>query len=107
MFARLLELTIKPSRKSELTEAIDIHILPMFKNYRGFFDVIPLEVESDPTKFYVVSLWHDRREAERFHRDDFPKEKAVWEPFLLAPIIVKLCYVDERIPKKLTAAVAA
>ena len=105
MFARLLELNVKPNRKGELTRAIDIHILPLLRNYRGFFDVIPLEVESESTKFYVISLWYDKRDAERFQRDDYSKEKAIWDPFLASPINLKLCYVDDRIPKRLLAAV--
>ena len=40
MYARLMELTVKPKAKPELTRAIDVHILPMLKGYRGFFDVI-------------------------------------------------------------------
>ncbi len=107
MYARLLELTVKPEAKPELTRAIDIHILPKLKQYPGFFDVIPLEVENEPTKFYVMSLWYDKREAERFHREHFSTIKVIYEPFLTAPISVKLCYVDERIPKKLLPAVAA
>lgn len=107
MYARLLELTVKPEAKPALTRAIDVHILPMLQEYRGFIDVIPMEVENEPTKFYVMSLWYDKREAERFHREHFSTIKVIYEPFLVSPIIVKLCYVDERIPKKLIPAVAA
>ncbi len=107
MYARLLELTVMPDRKSELTRTLEIHILPMLREYDGFFDVIPLEVETNPRKFYVMSLWRDKRDAERFHREHFSTIRMIYEPFLVSPIIVNLCYVDDRIPKMLTAALAA
>lgn len=106
MYARLLELTVKPDRKSELIRTLEIHILPMLRDYDGFFDLIPLEVETEPKKFYVMSLWYDKGDAERFHREHFATIKMIYEPFLVSPIIVKLCYVEDRISKNLTAAVA-
>jgi len=102
MYAHLLELTVKPDRKSELTGTIEIHILPMIRDFDGFLDLIPLEVETEPTKFYVMSLWHDKRDAERFRREHFSTVKMIYEPFLVSPIIIKLCYVDDRIPEMLT-----
>lgn len=39
-------------------------ILPILKNYSGFFDLIPLDVETEFTRFYVISLGHDEYEAE-------------------------------------------
>jgi heme-degrading monooxygenase HmoA len=107
MFARFLELTIKPEKKPELIKTMKNDVLPVLKKCNGFFDLIPLEVEAEPTKFYVMSLWHENRDAEAFHTEQFPKVKLMYEQFLTAPVIVKLCYVDETIPKKFVAAAAA
>ena len=107
MFARFLELQIKPEKKAELIKTMKNDVLPVLKKCNGFFDLIPLEVETEPTKFYVMSLWHEKRDAEAFHTEHFPKVKPMYEPFLTAPVIVKLCHVEETIPKKLVAAVAA
>jgi hypothetical protein len=107
MFARFLELTIKPEKKPELIKTMKNDVLPVLTKCHGFFDLIPLEVEAEPTKFYVMSLWHEKRDAETFHRDHFPKVKPMYEQFLTAPVIVKLCHVDETITKKLVTAVAA
>lgn len=107
MFARFLELTIKPEKKRDLIKALKNDILPILKNCKGFFEMIPMELEAETTKFYVMSLWHEKRDAEQFNRDHFPKVQAIYEPFLTAPIIVKLCHVEETIPMKLVAAVAA
>jgi quinol monooxygenase YgiN len=107
MFARFLELQIKPEKKPELIKVMKNDVLPILKKCHGFFDMIPLELETEPTKFYVMSLWHEKRDAETFHREQFPKVKPMYEQFLTAPVIVKLCHVDETIPMKLVTAVAA
>lgn len=107
MFARLLECQIKPEKKAELIKTMKNDVLPVLKKCHGFFDLIPLEVEAEPAKFYVLSLWHEKRDAEAFHAEQFPKVKPMYERFLTAPVIVKLCHVDETIPMKLVTAVAA
>ncbi len=107
MFARFLEMTIKPEKKPELIKVLKNDVLPILKKCHGFFDMIPMELETEPTKFYLMSLWHEKRDAETFHKDHFPKVQATYEPFMTAPIIVKLCHVEETIPMKLVAAVAA
>ena len=107
MFARFLELTIKPEKKSELIKTMKNDVLPVLKKCNGFFDLIPLEVETEPTKFYVISLWHEKRDAEAFHTEQFPKVKPMYEQFLTAPVIVKLCHVDETATTKKFIAAAA
>ena len=104
MFARFLEMTIKPEKKTELTRKLKEEILPILRKHKGFLDVIPLEVEAEPTKFYSISLWHEKQDAEKYETENFPKIKAMVEPFLTEPIVVKRCTVDETITKKLVAA---
>jgi hypothetical protein len=106
MFARLLEMTIKLDKKAELIKRTKEEILPVLKEYHGFFDLIPLDVETEPTKFYAISLWHDKVDMEKYAKEHFPKVKVMVEP-LTAPIIVKFCTVDETIPKKFLAAAMA
>jgi quinol monooxygenase YgiN len=107
MFARFLELQIKPEKKPDLIKVMKNDVLPVLKKCHGFFDLIPLEVEAEPTKFYVLSLWHEKRDAETFHNGTFPKVRPMYEQFLTAPVMVKLCYLDETVTtKKFTAAAA-
>ena len=77
-------------------------ILPILKKCNGFSDMIPLDVEAEPNKFYAISLWREKADAERYEKENFPKVKA--EPFLTMPIVVRLCRVDETIVKKVIAA---
>ena len=61
MFARFLEMTIRPEKKAEFVKKVKEEIFPILKTYKGFFDLVPLEVETEFTKFYVVSLWTRER----------------------------------------------
>ncbi len=106
MFARFLEMTVRLEKKPELTRKLKEEILPILRKHKGFLDVIPLEVEDEPAKFYAISLWHEKHDAEMYETENFPKIKAMVEPFLAAPITVKHCKVDETVTKKLVAAVA-
>ncbi len=107
MFARFLEMTIKPEKKTEYINKVKAEVLPILKTYKGFFDVIHLEVETDPTKFYSISLWHDKMDMEKYTKENFPKVKAILEPFLTAPLVVKPCMIDEMITTKMFIAAAA
>jgi len=106
MFARFLEMTVRPEKKPELVKKMKEEIYPILKKYTGFFDMIPLEVEAEPTKFYAISLWHEKLDAEKYEKENFPKVKTILEPFLTIPVVVRLCKVDETITKKFTAVAA-
>lgn len=107
MFARFLELTLNPENKPELIKVMKNDVLPVLKKCHGFVDLIPLDVQAEPTTFYVLSLWRDKSDAENFHRDTFPKVRTIYEQFLTAPLTVKFCYVDETATTKKLAAAAA
>ncbi|HEX6905667.1 MAG TPA: antibiotic biosynthesis monooxygenase [Terriglobales bacterium] len=107
MFARFLELTIKPGKKLELVKTIKDEIIPTLKSYKGFSDVIHLEVETDPSKFFAISIWRDRMDLEKYTKEDFTKIKALLDPFLAAPIVVRHCAVNEAISMKFETAVPA
>lgn len=107
MLARFLEMTIKPDSKLELINAIRDEVIPVFKTYKGFVDVIHLEVETDPTKLYAITLWHEEIEREKYTKQDFPKIEALLGPFLTAPLIVRHCTVNEAISMKFVTSVAA
>jgi hypothetical protein len=52
MFARVCELHIKPEKKQEIISAERDVILPMLEQYDGFLDLIPLELDTHPRKFF-------------------------------------------------------
>ena len=106
MFARFLEMRVRPEKKPELIRKMKLEVLPILKKYRGFFDLIPLEVETEPTRFYATSLWHEKVDAEKYEKENFAKVKTIYEPFLTIPLVVRLCTVDESIPNKVIGVAA-
>ena len=106
MFARFLEMTVKPDKKRELIKKMKEEVLPILRKYSGFVDIIPLEVETESTKFYAISLWHEKLDADNYEKENFPKVKTIYEPFLTMPIVVRLCHVDDSIFKKVIAVAA-
>ena len=107
MFARVCELHIKPERKAELLKVMKDDILPLFEQYDGFFDLIPLELDTHPRKFFAISLWHAEEDARTYAKESFPRIYDMLEPYLSAPITVKHGTIDETISKRLVTAVAA
>ncbi len=107
MFARFLEFTVQPGKKTELIKTIKDEIIPALKSHEGFFGVMHLEVETDPTKVYAITMWQDRTDLEKYVKRDFPRIKGILEPFLTAPIVVRHCTVNEAISMKFGTAVAA
>lgn len=107
MFARFFEMPIKPGKKAEFISKVKAEVIPILKSYDGFFDVIYLEVEAEPTKFYSFSLWHDKAEMEKYSRENFPKVKAILEPVLSAPMVMTPCMFDETLTAKKFIAAAA
>jgi quinol monooxygenase YgiN len=106
MFAHVCELHIKPEKKQEIISVERDVILPMLEQYDGFFDLIPLELDTHPRKFFAISLWRDETDAEKYAKECFPKIYDMLEPFLVAPISVKRGTIDETISKKLLTPVA-
>lgn len=53
-----------------------------------------------------MSLWEGRRDAEKYETEGFAAVTHILEPFLVLPPVVKLCTVDETIPKKIAMTVS-
>ena len=52
MFARVCELHIKPEKKQEIISVERDVILPMLEQYDGFLDLIPLDLDTHPRRFF-------------------------------------------------------
>lgn len=101
-----MELNIKPEKKAEFVTKLKEEIVPILRKNKGFFDLIPLEVEIEPTKFYAISVWNAKFDVEKYEKEFFPKVNQILEPFLTAPPTVKFCKVDETVREKANAVAA-
>lgn len=80
MFARFIQLNIKPEKKSEFVKTLKEQIVPVLKKNTGFFDLIPLQVEIAPAKFFAISVWKSKLDAEKYEKEFYPTVKQILEP---------------------------
>jgi quinol monooxygenase YgiN len=108
MFARILEFTPKFEKKDEFVKMIRKDILPIMKKQAGFLEFLPFVPEVKNEKWITISLWTDKREAEKYVKEVFPKVEEMLRPYLNTPIVFKPHNVEvtlcEHFVEALTAA---
>ena len=97
MFARMLELTVKPDKKDDIVRIIKAEILPILKKQPGFLEILPFFPEIKNEKVIAVSLWAEKRDAEKYEREHFRKVEELIMPYLEARIFVKPYMVETRL----------
>jgi len=107
MFARILEFIPKPEKKEEFVKVIKNQVLPIVKKQIGFLEVLPLFPEINNEKAFVVSLWTEKKFAQAYEREWFPKVEEVIRPYLSTPVTFKYYQLEttlcENFEKALTA----
>src|SRR5438093_13418855 len=73
MHTLIIEGTFKPGKKEEFTKAWKNEILPTLKKQNGFVDEMLLFGTGDPNLGVGLSFWKTKEDAERYHREEFPK----------------------------------
>lgn len=94
MFARILEVTPKLEKKDELIKTIRQEILPILKNQPGFLEVLPFVPEIAKEKMVAITLWTEKRYAEKYVNEVFPRVEQILQPFLAIPVTVKAYTVE-------------
>jgi len=94
MFARILEFVPKLDKKEELIKVIKNEVLPIMKKQPGFLEVLPLFPEIKTEKVLTISLWTEKRYAEVYEREVFPKVQEILKPYLTTPITFKYYMVE-------------
>jgi len=89
MFARIIEFMPKIEKKDEFVKAIRNEVLPLLKKQPGFREVLPLFPESTADRVITVSLWTDKKMAERYEHDVYPKVEGILKPYLSSPVTFK------------------
>jgi len=82
MFTRIVELTSKSGKAKELSNIINEKVVPILKKQTGFVDETVLVSDTEPTRILGLSFWNSREDAERYHREHFPKIQEMLKPLL-------------------------
>jgi len=94
MFARILEFVPKLEKKEEFLRVVKSEVLPILTKQHGFLEMLPFFPEMKNEKVLTISLWTEKKDAERYEREWFPKVQEILKPYLTTPITFK-CYMVE------------
>src|SRR5215472_12650621 len=73
MFTRVVELTSESGKAKEPATTINEKVLPILKKQRGFVAETVLISDTDPNRVLGLSFWNKKQDAERYHREQYPK----------------------------------
>jgi hypothetical protein len=107
MFARIVEFIPKLEKKEELVNVIRTEVLPILKKQTGFLEVLPFFPETKNEKVIAITLWMEKRNAERYEREVFPKVEEILKPYLTTRITYKPYNVETTLCEHFVQALAA
>jgi heme-degrading monooxygenase HmoA len=97
MFARIVEFIPKFEKKEELFRVVRNEVLPILKKQPGFLEILPFLPESPTQTTFTVTLWAEKRDAERYEQNVYPKVAEIVKPYLTAPITFKHYTVETSV----------
>ena|ERR1041385_2296122 len=89
MFARVVEFIPKCEMQAQLTKVVRNEVLPILKKQPGFIEILPFIPDFEPEKNFTVTLWAEKRDADRYEREVFPRIAEILKPFLATAISIK------------------
>jgi quinol monooxygenase YgiN len=107
MFARILEFVPKHEKKDEFIKVIKNEVLPILRKQTGFLEVLPFSPMEKMEKMIVVSLWSEKRHAEVYMREAFPRVEEIVRPYLTTPITWKVYALETAVCEHFEKALAA
>ncbi len=97
MFARIVEFIPKVEKKEELFKVVRNEVLPILKKQPGFLEILPFVPESTTEKAITVTLWAEKRDAERYEREVYPRVAEIVKPYLTTAITFKHYVVETSV----------
>jgi heme-degrading monooxygenase HmoA len=97
MFARFVEFIPKFEKKEEFIKVVRKEVVPILKKQPGFLEILPFLPQTTNEKTVVITLWFEKRDAERYEREVYPKVEEIVKPYLTTPITFKHYTVETSI----------
>jgi hypothetical protein len=107
MFARIVEFNPKLEKNEEFVKVVRNEILPILKNQPGFLEILPFVPEIKTEIMITVTLWAEKRDAERYEREVYPKVEAIVRPYLTTPVTFKHYNVETSLCQHFVEALTA
>ena len=107
MFGRIVEFTPKPEMKDEIVNVLRKEVLPILKKQRGLMEFLPFVPETKTEKWITVTLWDEKRDADRWEREGYPHVEGILKLYLVAPAICNYYNVETSLCTHLVEALTA
>jgi len=107
MFARIVEFVPKFEKKDDLIKTVKNEVIPILKKQPGFLELLPFFPETTNEKVFTVTLWMEKRDAERYERETFPKVENILKPYMTTPITWRLHKVETTLCEHFVETLAA
>jgi quinol monooxygenase YgiN len=73
MYARLVQITLKPGQLGEANRILRERLLPLLRQQEGFVDGISLVSDTERDQTIGISLWKSREDCDRYVATQVPK----------------------------------
>jgi len=107
MFTRVVEITTKTGKSHELANAINEKVLPILRQQTGFLDETVLTSDMESNRVLALSFWRTKEDAERYHKEHFPKINDMISHLVESTPVVRTFNVHTSTPHKIAAGKAA
>jgi len=107
MFTRVVEINAKSGKASELANTINEKVLPILRKQTGFVDETVLTSDTEPNRIIGISFWNRKEDAERYHREAYPKVNELLLPLLDGAPVVRTFNVHTSTTHRIAAGIAA
>ena len=94
MFARILEFIPKIETKDEFVKVVRNEVLPLLKKQPGFLEILPLFPEAKEEKMLAITLWAEKRNAEMYVKEVYPKVEQILKPYVTSTIASRFLNVE-------------
>ena len=106
MFARRVDMHLKPNSVGEFTQRMEKDVLPLLRKQKGFQDEITFIKQSGEEAF-GISLWDTPENAEAYNRGTYPEVTKLLASAVEGPPYVETYDVANSTFHKIAAAAAA
>jgi len=107
MYTRIVECHVKPETRDEVEKRMRNEVLSVLQKQPGFVDLIALESEDETERLVAISFWNTKHDAERYHREHYPRVAEILKPYLTSDPRVETFNVGHSTAHRISADEAA
>lgn len=107
MFTRAVEITTKAGKSHDVANTINEKILPILRQQSGFLDETILTSDMDSNRVLALSFWKTKEDAERYHKEHFPRITEMISHLVETKPVVRTFNVHTSTAHKIAAEKAA